>query len=99
MLTVAGFRALACAKTWLNAWTTTRHMHDSRRLPFRFGCADPSSAPVPDAMSNCLQCDILWTAACRAAGDGPGRSAIERVALGDALDLTERIGAVARLIC
>lgn len=42
-----------------------------------------------------LQCEVLWAAAGTAAGDGPQRNAIERVAL----DLTDRIGAVARLVC
>lgn len=71
----------------------------ARPLPCTLGCVDQNGDPVLDEMAHCVRCEILWASAGRAAGDGPGRSAIERVALGDAIDFEERVGAVARLIC
>lgn len=70
----AGFGALACAKTWLSAWTTTRRVHDARPLPCPFGCTDPNGDPVPDELTHCLSCEVLWAAAARAAGGEPGRT-------------------------
>lgn len=35
----SGAVALASAKTFINAWTTSRRMHDVRALPCVFGCA------------------------------------------------------------
>lgn len=59
----------------------------------------PSGDPIPDEMAHCLRCEVLWAATGGAAGDGPGRSALERVALGGAIAFEVRIGAVARLAC
>lgn len=95
----AGCGALACIKSWLNAWTTTKRMHDARPLSCPFGCAGDDGTPIADDMSHCLHCEPLWNAAARAAGDSPRRSAVERLALGDALDWDARVGAIARLVC
>lgn len=95
----AGYGALAFFETWLNAWATTRRMHDARPLLCPFVCIGPEGGPVADDMSHCLKCDSLWSAAARAAGGGPGGRAVERLALGEALGWDATVGAIARLVC
>jgi len=49
--------SMAVVKTWANAWTTSRRMHEALLLPCIFGCPG-----CEDNLDHYLCCDPLWTA-------------------------------------
>lgn len=92
-----GYSALACAKSWLNAWAIARRMRDIRPLPCPFGCVDDGGSPIADDIRHCLKCEMLWKCAASAFGGEPGGSDVDRLAFGPIVDATERLAAVTRL--
>lgn len=78
------------AKSWLNAWVTSRRMRDSRPLPCAFRCGGGDGASEPDDVSIA---SIARPSGARGGvgGGGPGRAPVDRLALGDAEE-AERMG-------
>lgn len=94
-----GYGALVCVKSWINAWTTTRWMHDARPLLCHFRCKGAHGNAIADDMRHCLECEVLWSHAGAASSGEQGGNRVARLAFGPEADETARIVAVARLVC
>lgn len=89
-----GHGALVCVTSWLNAWATSRRMHDSRFLALSV-VRRTAERRRP---THLLRSRVLRAAAGEEAGNGADARVVDRMALGAAPDGSERMCAVVRMI-